>query len=109
MSASGSCWTRRLRRRTCSVPSKRTIKSPPLAGQAGWEYGGTIAGHLVGEFPHEKIAGDETGSYIAPGSREPMRRLDRTGRRCHWILEIHLVDRGRQIGGFHEELLDLGN
>ncbi len=75
----------------------------------GWEYGGTIAGHLVGEFPHEKIAGDETGSYIAPGSREPMRRLDRTGRRCHWILEIHLVDRGRQIGGFHEELLDLGN
>jgi hypothetical protein len=38
-----------------------------------------------------------------------MRRLDRTGRRCHWILEIHLVDRDRQIGGFHEELLDLGN
>ena len=29
--------------------------------------------------------------------------------RCHWILEIHLVDRGRQIGGFHEELLDLGS
>jgi hypothetical protein len=42
-------------------------------------------------------------------ARQPMRRLDRTGRRCHWILEIHLVDRGRQIGGFHEELLDLGN
>jgi hypothetical protein len=32
-----------------------------------------------------------------------MRRLDRTGRRCHWILEIHLVDRDRQIGGFHED------
>jgi Xaa-Pro aminopeptidase len=80
-----------------------------LAGQAGWEFGGTIAGHLVGEFPHEKIAGDEIGSYIAPESGEPMRRLDRTGRRCHWILEIHLVDRDRQIGGFHEELLDLGH
>jgi hypothetical protein len=26
---------------------------------------------------------------------------------CHWILEIHFVDRDRQIGGFHEELLDL--
>ena len=42
-----------------------------------------------------------------PGSDEPMRRTDRTGRVCHWILEVHLVDRGRQIGGFHEELLDI--
>jgi len=80
-----------------------------LAEQAGWEFGGSIAGHLVGKFPHEKIAGDEIGSYIAPGSGQPMRRLDRAGRRCHWILEIHLVDRGRQIGGFYEELLDLGH
>jgi hypothetical protein len=24
-----------------------------------------------------------------------------------WILEIHLVDRDRRIGGFFEELLDL--
>jgi hypothetical protein len=23
----------------------------------------------------------------------------------HWILEIHFIDRGRQIGGFFEELL----
>ena len=79
-----------------------------LAEQAGWEFGGTIAGHLVGEFPHEKIAGDHVEYYIAPGSDKPMRRLDRTGRICHWILEIHLVDRERQIGGFYEELLDLG-
>jgi Xaa-Pro aminopeptidase len=78
-----------------------------LAAEAGWEYGGPHAGHLVGEFPHEKINGDEIGSYIAPGSTEPMRRTDRMGRACHWILEIHFVDRDRQIGGFHEELLDL--
>jgi hypothetical protein len=38
-----------------------------------------------------------------------MRGTDRTGRVCHWILEVHLVDRNRQIGGFHEELLDLGH
>src|SRR3984885_5796975 len=25
-----------------------------LAAEAGWEFGGTIAGHLVGEFPHER-------------------------------------------------------
>jgi Xaa-Pro aminopeptidase len=78
-----------------------------LAAGAGWEYGGPHAGHLVGEFPHEKINGDEIESYIAPGSTEPMRRTDRMGRACHWILEIHFVDRDRQIGGFHEELLDL--
>lgn len=79
-----------------------------LAEEAGWEFGGEIAGHLVGEFPHEKIAGDEIGSYIAPGSDAPMRRDDRAGHRCHWILEVHLVDRGREIGGFHEQLLDIG-
>jgi hypothetical protein len=27
------------------------------------------------------------------------------GRRRHWILEIHFVDRVREIGGFFEELL----
>ncbi|TQC47371.1 aminopeptidase P family protein [Rhodococcus sp. WS4] len=73
-----------------------------------WEFGGAIAGHLVGQFPHEKIRGDEVRSYIAPGSDQPMRRLDSSGLQCHWILEIHLVDRERGIGGFHEELLDLG-
>jgi hypothetical protein len=79
-----------------------------LAEQAGWEFGGTIAGHLVGQFPHEKISGDDIESYIAPGSGQPMRRTDRSGRAGHWILEVHLVDRDRQIGGFYEDLLDLG-
>jgi Xaa-Pro aminopeptidase len=78
-----------------------------LAAGAGWEWGGEIAGHLVGEFPHETINGDEVESYIAPGSSDPMRRTDALGRTCHWILEIHFVDSGRQIGGFYEELLDL--
>jgi len=78
-----------------------------LAREAGWEFGGTIAGHLVGQFPHEKIDGAKIESYIAPGSRNPMRRQDANGQVCHWILEVHLVDRDRQIGGFFEELLDL--
>jgi hypothetical protein len=38
-----------------------------------------------------------------------MRRVDRSGRICHWILEVHLVDVDRRIGGFHEELLDIGH
>ena len=77
------------------------------SARAGWEFGGPIAGHLVGEFPHEKISGDDIESYIAPGNDTPMRRLDKVGRTCHWILEVHLVDRERAIGGFYEELLDL--
>jgi len=79
-----------------------------VSEEAGWEFGGTIAGHLIGQFPHEKIDGDKIEYYVTPGSTKPMRRSDRSGRACHWILEVHLVDRGRQIGGFYEQLLDLG-
>lgn len=78
-----------------------------LTEKAGWEYGGPHSGHLVGEFPHEKIDGDQIEYYITPGSTKPMRRADRSGRACHWILEIHLVDRERGIGGFYEQLLDI--
>jgi Xaa-Pro aminopeptidase len=78
-----------------------------LAGEDGWEFGGEIAGHLVGEFPHEKIKGEEVESYIAPGSDQPMRRRDQLGRSCHWILEVHLIEPGGEFGGFFEELLDL--
>jgi Xaa-Pro aminopeptidase len=78
-----------------------------LSRAAGWEFGGAIAGHLVGEFPHEKIDGREVESYVALGSDLPMRRMDSAGRQCHWILEVHLVDPDRRFGGFHEELLDL--
>lgn len=76
-----------------------------LAKQRGWEFGGPIAGHLIGHFPHEKIAGDKVTLYVHPESRLRMRSLDENGRARHWILEIHFVDRGRQIGGFFEELL----
>ncbi|MET0700851.1 MAG: M24 family metallopeptidase [Mycobacterium sp.] len=78
-----------------------------LSRDAGWEFGGTIAGHLVGQFPHEKIDGEDIESYVAPGSDRPMRRTDGAGQVCHWILEVHLVDPVRRFGGFYEELLDL--
>jgi Xaa-Pro aminopeptidase len=79
-----------------------------LAREAGWSLGGRHAGHLVGEFPHERIDGADIESYIARGNTTPMRRRDKTGRLCHWILEIHLVDTAREFGGFYEQLLDLG-
>ena len=78
-----------------------------LAEAAGWEFGGSHSGHLVGEFPHETVDGERIESYIAPGNPNPMRGHDRVGRQCHWILEVHLVDRDRRIGGFFEQLLTL--
>lgn len=78
-----------------------------VARSEGFGWGSPIAGHLVGEFPHKKIAGNSVESYVMPGSAKPMRREDRSGRTCHWILEIHLIDPTRRFGGFYEQLLDL--
>jgi Xaa-Pro dipeptidase len=76
-----------------------------LAARYDWEFGGPIAGHLIGHFPHERIAGDKVTLYVHPKSDLPMRSPDAEGRRRHWILEIHFVDREQEIGGFYEELL----
>jgi Xaa-Pro aminopeptidase len=77
------------------------------AQDRGWTWGGTIAGHVLGQFPHDEPAGDHLFALVAPGNDRPMRSLDAEGRECHWILEIHIVDLDRQIGGFYEELLDV--
>lgn len=78
-----------------------------LATRFGWEFGGPIAGHLIGHFPHERITDDKVTLYVHPRSSLPMRSLDENGEPRHWILEIHFVDRSRGIGGFFEELLTL--
>ena len=72
---------------------------------AGWEVGIVHAGHTLGEFPHERIDGDRVTYYVTTGSDQPMRRTDSAGRDCHWILELHLVDRERGFGGFYEQLI----
>jgi Xaa-Pro dipeptidase len=76
-----------------------------LAAKYNWEFGGPIAGHLIGQFPHERIADDKVTLYVHPKSDLLMRSLDEQGRRRHWILEIHFVDREQEIGGFYEQLL----
>lgn len=78
-----------------------------MAKESGWEYGGPIAGHLIGVFPHEKISGDKVTLYVHPHNPNRMQTLDANGRKRHWILEIHFVDRVRKIGGFYEELLTI--
>jgi Xaa-Pro dipeptidase len=76
-----------------------------LAEKYGWEFGGPIAGHLIGQFPHERIAEDKVTLYVHPKSNLRMQSTDEKGQPRHWILEIHFIDRKRQIGGFFEELL----
>jgi Xaa-Pro dipeptidase len=74
----------------------------------GWEYGGPIAGHLIGQFPHERIPNDKISLYVHPDNPMKMRGEDAEGRQRHWILEIHFIDRAKKIGGFYEELLTIG-
>jgi Xaa-Pro dipeptidase len=44
-----------------------------LAKEAGWEFGGPIAGHLIGQFPHERIPGDKVTLYVHPKNLNRMR------------------------------------
>jgi Xaa-Pro aminopeptidase len=76
-----------------------------LAEKYGWEFGGLIAGHLIGQFPHERIADDKVTLYVHPKNNLRMRSTDEKRQLRHWILEIHFIDRERRIGGFFEELL----
>jgi Xaa-Pro aminopeptidase len=75
------------------------------AAEAGWIFGGAIAGHLVSEFAHAHIPGDKDLNRIHPGNPKRMRDPDELGRERHWILEIHLVEPNGLYGGFYERLL----
>lgn len=75
------------------------------ATKYGWEYGGPIGGHLIGQFPHERIEPDSYLLYIHPENHNSMFDLDKNGNKRHWILEIHFIDRDKKIGGFFEQLL----
>lgn len=76
------------------------------AARHGWRFGGNIAGHLVGEFPHTALPGERSVSLVAPGNDLRMRAPDADGRERYWILEVHLVEPQGRFGGFAEELLN---
>jgi hypothetical protein len=75
------------------------------AQDAGWQFGGVIAGHIVSEFAHAQIPGPKDLTRIYPDNPEPMSNRDGNGRPRHWIGEIHLVERDGSFGGFYERLL----
>jgi Xaa-Pro aminopeptidase len=78
-----------------------------LAKQYGWSYGNEHCGHLIGNFPHEQLLGEEIKNYIHPDNILPMNTPDKFGKPRHWIYEIHFIDKEKQIGGFFEQLLTI--
>ena len=76
-----------------------------LAKKYGYTYGGQLAGHLIGHFPHERLDPKDYGLYVHPENPNDMFLPDVKGNKREWILEIHFVDRERKIGGFFEQLL----
>jgi len=76
-----------------------------LAQKYGWHYGNIHCGHLIGNFPHEKLVGEEVINYIHPDNHELMSNKDKNGNERHWIYEIHLIDKESEIGGFFEQLM----
>lgn len=76
-----------------------------LAPKMGWKFGQEHCGHLIGNFPHELIQGEEVVNYIHPQNPLKMLAPDSNGLSRDWILEIHFIDEKQQIGGFFEQLL----
>jgi len=76
-----------------------------IAKKYNWEFGGEIAGHLIGHYPHEKLTNEDKINYIHPNNHIDMRAPGKDGLKREWILEIHFVDRRKKIGGFFEQLL----
>ena len=76
-----------------------------LAKKYGWEFGGEIAGHIIGQYPHEKLEKEDKTNYIHPENHTNMFDLNKEGEKKNWILEIHFINKEKEIGGFFEQLL----
>ena len=76
------------------------------ATEYGYTFGGAIAGHIVGEFPHEQPIDPKSLELdIHPENHNDMFLLDANGNERHWILELLFIDIENGIGGYFEQLL----
>jgi len=76
------------------------------AEEYGWEFGGAIAGHIVGKYPHEQPLDPFSVELdIHPDNPNDIFLRDEEGNERHWILELQFVDSGHEIGGYFEQLL----
>lgn len=78
-----------------------------LAPKFGWSFGNIHCGHLIGNFPHERIQGDEEHNYLHPNNHIRLTEPDANGNPRDWILEVHFVTPDKQFGGFFEQLLSV--
>jgi Xaa-Pro aminopeptidase len=76
-----------------------------LGERYGWEFGNIHCGHLIGNFPHEHILGDEEHNYLHPNNHVKLSDPDIHGNPRDWILEIHFINKEHTFGGFFEQLL----
>lgn len=77
------------------------------AKEFGWEFGSSIGGHLIGQFPHSAIHKREIPNYIHHNNLFNLKDYYKNGVKRYWILEVHIIDRSRQIGAFYEQLLNV--
>jgi Xaa-Pro aminopeptidase len=76
------------------------------AHEYGWEFGGAIAGHIIGKYPHEQPLDPLSLELdIHPDNPNDMFLLDEDGDVRHWILELQFIDREKEIGGYFEQML----
>ncbi len=76
------------------------------ATEYGYTFGGAIAGHIVGKFPHEQPADPKSLELdVHPENHNDMFLQDAYGNERHWILELLFIDRENEIGGYFEQLL----
>ncbi|MEJ7625749.1 MAG: M24 family metallopeptidase [Ferruginibacter sp.] len=76
------------------------------ATKYGYTFGGQIAGHIVGKFPHEQPLDPRSMELdIHPQNHNDMLLPDANGDKRHWILELLFIDKDNKIGGYFEQLL----
>jgi Xaa-Pro aminopeptidase len=73
--------------------------------KAGYAWGAHLAGHIIGDYPHERIPKNEIHLYIVEGCKAKLSSRDKKGNKRHWILEVHLRNPELNIQGFYEQLL----
>ncbi|MEO6405119.1 MAG: M24 family metallopeptidase [Ferruginibacter sp.] len=72
----------------------------------GYTFGGEIAGHIVGKYPHEQPLDPKSLELdIHPQNHNDMFLLDADGNKRHWILELLFIDKENEVGGYFEQLL----
>ncbi|MFZ1529992.1 MAG: M24 family metallopeptidase [Ferruginibacter sp.] len=76
------------------------------AAAYGYTFGGDIAGHIVGEYPHEQPADPLSPELdVHPLNNNDLFLPDANGYQRHWVLELLFIDKINGFGSYFEQLL----